>query len=119
MSAVADAAKALTAALDAVTGLRVYADPGADVRPPAAVLGPPSLVWESVCTDPSGARFLIYVIQQVDERALERLWDLVPLVAEALDAVPDMAVTRADPGSYSSGGTDLPAYLIQVEVSLR
>ncbi|HEY0638713.1 MAG TPA: hypothetical protein VGD67_13770 [Pseudonocardiaceae bacterium] len=116
MSPVKDAADGLVAALGAVDRLKVYTDPAATVTPPGVVLGPPSLAWEAYCTAPSSARFLVYVVEKGDARALERLWDLVPLVAEAVDSVAGAAVVRADPGSW--GTPELPAYIIEVEYGL-
>lgn len=119
MSAVKDVAEALELALKGVAGLRAYRDPGASVDPPGAVLGPPSLVWGGYCSGPVSATFLVYVLEKADGRALERLWDWVPLVSAAIDSVPDAVVIRADPGVYNSGGTDLPTYELTVEVSIR
>jgi hypothetical protein len=118
MSAITDAAEDLLAAMEAVEGVRLYRDPGATVDPPGIVLGPPTMRWESSCLAPSSARFIVYVTERADERALERLWDLVPTVAEALDQLSKAAVLQAAPGTFTSGGVDLPAYLIEVEVSL-
>lgn len=112
-----DAAEALAGALRAVPGLRVYTDLGATIDPPGAIVGPPILTWD-VPGDPTNARFLIYVVAAADEYAVEKLWDLVPQVAGALDLVTDAAVTRADPGLYPSGGVELPCYEITCEVAL-
>lgn len=114
MSAVSEAAVELRVALKRVAGTRVVTDPGATLDPPALVLGPPSLQWEGMGGGPTSATFLVYVTVKADERALERLWDLVPAVASELDAVRDAVVLRADPGSYR----ELPCYEIQVEVAL-
>lgn len=118
MSAVSDATADILAALKGVEGTNTLSDPGATPRPPSLVLGPPSLQWQGACAGPTSARFLVYVVEKVDDRALERLWDLVPTVADALDAMPDASVIRADPGAYLSGGVELPCYEIQIEVSL-
>jgi len=114
------ASDTIVAALNAVEGMtgRATSDLGATVNPPALVLGPPALMWEGVCDGPTSARFLVYAVESVDERALVRLWVLVPLVAAALDALPDVSVIRADPGAYLAGGPELPCYEIQIEVSL-
>lgn len=115
---VAEQAAALEAALEAVPSLRVYRDPGGVVDPPAAVLGPPSLLWRGVCAGPTEATFPVYVVTKADEHALERLWDLVPSVAAAVDTVPDAAVTGAEPGSYQSGAVSLPSYELSIGVGL-
>jgi hypothetical protein len=118
MSAIADAAAALAEALKGVPDLRVYTDPGATVDPPAAIVGPPQLSWEGVCEDPTSARFLVWVVVPADDRAVERLWELVPLAAAALQTVTDATVTVALPGRWPGGGSDLPAYEITTEVAL-
>lgn len=118
MSAIVDAAATLTAALATVPGLRVARDPSVVMDPPAAVLGPPSLEWGGMCSDPTSATWHVFVVVQLDERAVERLMAFVPLVAAAIDELPDAAVSRADPVVYPSAGTELPAYDIQVDVAL-
>lgn len=112
------AAQALLDGLGSIAGFRAYADLGAVLEPPAAVLGPPALTWSTPSDEPTGATFLIYVCVESGERSLEQLWDLVPVVAAALDDVRDVDVIRADPGSYTNAGVDLPAYVITVEMEL-
>ncbi|GEL17687.1 hypothetical protein [Pseudonocardia asaccharolytica] len=118
MGAVADAAAELASALGTVPGVRVYTDLGAVIDPPGVVLGPPALTWGGPCADPVSARWLVAVVVAADERALPRLWDLAPLVAAAVDTVPDAVVIRADPGVWSTGTTELPCYELQIETSL-
>lgn len=119
MDEVKAAAETLEAALKAL-GMPVKRDPGARLNPDPAsiVLGPPALTFEALCPEPSDARFLVYVVVGADEYALERLWALVPKVAAACDGVQDAAVRRADPGTYPSGGVELPSYAIQVDYAL-
>lgn len=116
MSVVADAADALLAALRTAAGVRVYDDPGALVDPPAVVLTPPRLTWSGYRSDPTDATFVAVAVVAADERASARLWDLVPLVAAAADELPDAAVKSAQPGTW--GSSELPAYLIEIEVAL-
>lgn len=99
--------------------LRVYPDPGATVTPPAVVIGLPVLVSDSGCVGPRLARFKVAVIVSADERAAERLWDLVPLVEAAIWTVQD-AVTAPEqtPGVFTNGGLALPSYELSVEVGL-
>lgn len=117
MSAVSEAVQAVLTALRMVDGVRVYETPGATVDPPGVVLGPPELTWGAQCSGPTEARFLVYVVEDNDEHALERLWDLTPTVAEALDELPNVVVNRALPGSYLNAA-ELPSYEIEIEVSL-
>lgn len=124
MSAIEDAAKALrqaaaTVAPTTVTALRVHPDVGPGVEAPAVVVGVPALEWEGICDGPTSAQFPVWVIVPNDlARADVRLFELVPLVADAIDAVPGASVRRADPGTYPTSSGDLPAYQIQVDYSL-
>jgi hypothetical protein len=117
MSIVADAALALEAALKTVAGLRLYRL-GETVDPPGIVVGPPQLVWESYGAGPATATFAVFVMVAMDDKALERLWEYVTPVAEAVESVADAVVRSADPGVYAAGTTDLPCYTLQVEMSL-
>jgi hypothetical protein len=116
MSVVSDIAEELETALNTVPGVAVYRDPGATLATPALVLGPPALIWESGCLGPTEARFLVYVIVDANERAVEALWDLLVLVGDAIDST-DAVVLRADPATYVSG-TEFPAYECLLEVRL-
>lgn len=91
---------------------------GTNVNPPTVVVGPPSVEWETGCADPTSARFLLYVVVKDDDTAMEKLWDLVPQVAAVVDEATPGVVIRADPGVYPAGATELPAYVIQVQVPL-
>lgn len=123
-SAVRAAAEGIKAAVGQVdpgmlpTG-RVCLDPGAQPSAfPAVIVGPPSLNWGGIGRPPTDAAFLVYVIADIDERAMGVLWDLTPVVAEAIDTYSEGVVTRADPGVYTVGGTDMPCYEITVEIGL-
>lgn len=116
MMPVADAVAELAAALAGVAGLRVYTDPAAVVDPPAVAVGPPVLAWESY-GDACTATFPVYVVVALDERALARLWELVPAVQAALETTQATAQT-ATPIVFNSGGQDLPAYEITTEFPL-
>lgn len=116
MNAIADAATALKTAVDAVDGIVATIADGASVTRTTAIVGPPALTFEAYCPEPTSARFLVaVVVVPADERALARLWELVPAVAAAIEGVTDASVIRADPGNWR----DLPSYEIQVEVSLQ
>jgi hypothetical protein len=116
MSAVGEARAELEAALAGVPDVPVKR-PGENVIPPVTIVGPPALRWEVLALKPTSARFLIYAIVDADERALERLDDLVLLVAEALDGTRGV-VTAADPAIYPVGTSELPCYQITVEYPL-
>jgi len=118
MNAVSDMAASLLEALRGVDGLRVSMDTGGTVSPPEAVLHPPTLVWDAFVSTPTTATFTASLVVAADDRAMERLWDRLPAVTEAVDTVPDAVVVRATPGTFTSGGAQLPAYLLTIEVSL-
>lgn len=118
MSAVADMSAALAAALGTVAGLSVYTDPGVSADPPAVLIGPPSLTWDGYVSAPTDARYELILMVAADERANERLWDLLPQVAAAVDTVQDAVVRSAEPGAWTTGTTELPCYRITVETSL-
>lgn len=118
MSVVTEAAAELAAAIATVEGIRVYTRAGATVDPPAVVIGPPTLTWETTCTDPNESAFPVAVVVAAGDRAMDRLWDLVPLVAAAIESVPGAVVRTATPGSFAVGASDLPSYEIAVEMSL-
>lgn len=117
---VTDAALAVQAALKTVTDLRAHTDMGAVVDPPASIVGPPALTWAGYGAGPNVAQFIVYVVVDANDRALERLWELVPTVAAALETYPDVdiTVTAANPGRWPAGAVDLPAYEIICEVPL-
>lgn len=116
--ALIDACDRIQDALLTVEGVRPYTDLGAVLDPPATVLGPPTLTWTGVGSSPSEARFLVIVAEQADDGALPRLWALVPLVVEALEDIDNAAVVSAAPGTWTTGGTDLPCYEITLEMAL-
>lgn len=117
---IASTADELTAALRTVVapGFEVYPDIGPAVSPPGAVLGAPTLQWETPGVEPTSARWSVFLIVPAGDRASRELWDLIPPVTAALDQVADVAVMTASPSSYPTSGGDLPAYEIQIEVSL-
>lgn len=120
MVAVATAAAELTAALKTVDGLRVITDGTAQLDPPCALLGPPQLDWTGYNNSaPSQATFVVLIAVPADDRATERLWDLVVTVAAAIESEVDAVVRQAFPISVSAGqNADLPAYQLSVEMSL-
>lgn len=118
MSAIRAASEALAASLRSVADLRVYTDPGAPVDPPGAFVGPPALSWETFSTSPVRATFLVYLVAAQNDRALESLWDLVPVVSDAIATYDRAAVITAEPGSWLAGRTELPAYVFTVETTL-
>ena len=118
-SPVATATAEVKSALATVPGATVTTDPGATLAVlPALVLGPPRLSWESGCLGPTEALYIVSVVVDQDERAIERLWDLVVAVGNAVDGHSDGVVVQADPGVFPSGPAQLPCYDVQIEVPL-
>jgi hypothetical protein len=119
MNAVEAVIDALYGALAAVDGLRVARGVGLRLDPPAALVGPPQLELNGIASEPTEATFIVPVVVADGEHTLADLMAWTPLVIAAIDAVDDAVVRRADPGSWPAGsGSDLPAYLITVEVAL-
>lgn len=108
----------IIAAGASVEGVRGYSDPAAQFAPPALLVSPPRLTWTTDGLAPQ-AQFLAFLMVKVDDRAIETLLRLLPLVAEAIDDVPDAVVREAFPAVWRTGTTELPSYEIQIEVSLR
>jgi hypothetical protein len=108
----------LEAAAKTVEGARFYRDLGTTMDPPALVIGPPRLQWEGYGGEPTSATFIVIVMVDMNERAQEALWDLVPLVSEAMSGVDDAVVMSATPGVFNANGTDLPSYEMNLEVAL-
>lgn len=116
---VAQAYAALVEALATVEGARGYDDPGANLDPPATIVGPPLLEYAGAPgPDPVNGKFLVVLAVVSDERAMVRLWELLPRVIDAIESVGPAVVGQASPGTWRTGATDLPCYEIQVEMSL-
>jgi hypothetical protein len=111
-------AEAIAEALNA-KDIRNYVDPSVAMSPPAVLIGAPTLNFQAYCREPSSATYTLYLVVPLGAKPMEQLWDLVPKVTEALDEMPDAAVTTARPGGvFNNAGTDLPCYEIPTEVSL-
>lgn len=113
----ADLREALNAALRTVKGLRVDSSGWMGADPPAASVGPPAYGWESYAADPTSVSINVALYVPADERALQRLDALLPLVVDALETVDNAVVSNATPEPFTFGGAVLPAYRITVEVT--
>jgi hypothetical protein len=119
MSGLDDAIEALYAALGTVDGLRVVRGVGLRVDPPAVLVAPPRLVWNGFGPDPTDATFTVPVVVAQDDRAMSEVLKWGAVVWQALNDVENAAVRSADPGTWpAGGGSELPAYLIDVEMGL-
>lgn len=114
MSVLGDATADLEAAAGSVAGVRVH-PLGAPITPPGVVISPPRLTPLSSCVGPGTATFAVHVVVALDDRALERLWELVVAVWEAVEDATPAVVTAADPGTFNSGTGEMPAYQLTVE----
>lgn len=108
---------ALSEALRDVPGLRVDTSGLGLAEPPAAVVGPPTVTWSAYSDVVTDATFDVVLYVPQDERAVGRLLKFLPLVRDAIESVEDAVVTTAIPEIFRSGGTDLPAYRFQIEVT--
>ncbi|HEV7649390.1 MAG TPA: hypothetical protein VGP26_14650 [Actinophytocola sp.] len=118
MTTPTEARAALGDALSGLDGIRYYANLGANIDPPATIVSLPRLAWEAICAGPTSATFLVYLMVPLNDRAVDRLQEMLPAVVEAIESYPDAVVTTATPLVSPFGGPDLPAYEITVEVAL-
>lgn len=120
---VADSMQQLAATLTTQLAPRVTVTTDVSVIPPvlpAVVIGPPRLVFATGFSTPTEMQVILTLVVDVNppDRTLLELWDLVPLVAAAVDQT-DGVVTQAVPGTFGvAGSTQLPAYDLTAEVPL-
>lgn len=117
MSPVREAAERLTAALKTVPNLPVSSDPSKVVSPPAVVVSVPRLTFEAVCSEPTSLTFTVFLVVPLDAMTVDRLWDLISPVTQAIEDHADAVVTTADPGVYLAGTAELPCYALTVEMT--
>lgn len=100
------------------TVVRTYDDPKADVNPPCAIVGMPELELRGISSVPTAGMFPVAVMVNDDKGAAKRLLVLVSKVAEAIrDLVTDAEINDpAVPVVMDIGGTQLPGYMIYVEI---
>lgn len=120
MSAISDALDALLAAVRDVEGLTAAsADQVGQQSLPVVVVGAPALTGETFCAGPSTATFAVTLLVRLDSTAMERLFDLAPLVWAAIEDSTDGIVSGAVPVSYDLGqGVTAAAYELTVEYPL-
>ncbi len=118
-----DVAEALREAIRTVelpdgSKLKVYEDPAAAVSPPCAIVGLPELQLQAISSEPTGARFPVAVMVKNNQASAVKLMKLVPLVAQAIQELVTDAVIPGDifPAVIEIGATQLPGYMILVEV---
>lgn len=101
--------------------LRVERDLAAQVSSNDVVFGPPGFLWEGMCEadQPSSITYSVYLIEDLGERAVERLLDRLPELLFAVGQLgKETVVTGCTPGAFPSGTSDLPCYQINAETTL-
>lgn len=112
----ADAFNELQLVLAGVSGVRVTADMAAKVDPPFLVVTPPKLTYDAYRPSPTEASFRVPLVVAGDERAAERLLDLLPAVEQVIYDSESAALTDAVAGSW--GNPPLPCLLLTIEVAV-
>lgn len=111
----------LVAALrDAGAPLRVVTDLADPVGRRDVVLGPPTFLWEGFCspTQPSGCNIDVYLIENLEKRAVDRLLENLPTLLTAVAQLGEESIVLGcAPGAFPSGTTDLPCYQITAEIT--
>ncbi len=107
-------------ACEQVEGVRVLRRPTVTGDPPVVYVQPPSLTWDAYGTGPTEAVFEVIIAVRADAHAVERLFDLLDPVTEALDTADGVSavVKESEPGVWRVGTAELPCYFIRCEVSL-
>jgi hypothetical protein len=121
VSALADRREALYSAIEGlVPDVRCIREPGAQGNPPIVYVGPPSLTWQDYGFGPTTAVYEVVLAVAADERAVDRLFDLLGPVTDAIDGSreAEASVVSAEPGVWQAGNSNLPAYFIRAEAAV-
>lgn len=116
-----EATDALIVACQAIDGVMVLrGDQVGTMRTPAVVVSLPVVRWEAFCVGPTSAQFRVAVVVALDEYAMGRLWDLLPVVHEAIEDGTRATVTEAVPIPFDSplGAAGLASYELITEFPL-
>jgi hypothetical protein len=118
--ALAAALQAASDGLPAEHSFGVVQELADTIDPPAVVLAPPELDWTDapIGTGPTSATWTAALVVGADDQRRAVLYRLLPVVTTALDGVADAVMRTGEPGTWQSGSTALPAYLLRVEVAL-
>lgn len=100
--------------------LRVADSPADTVSARSVVVGPPRFSWEGMCDPdaPTSCEFTVSLIEQLDEKAIDRLLARLPELITAVQSINDATVTDAQPAAFPAGTSDLPSYLLTVSMDL-
>lgn len=109
----------LEEAVKTVPGLRIFALDEV-IDPPGAVVEPPVLTPMTACPGYNEASFTVVVVVAMGDarRVVEALLAFVGPVMDAIENETPAAVTMANPGTYRTGATELPAYELTVQYPL-
>jgi len=121
VSPLAERREALYVAIEvAVPQVRCTRQPGAQAEPPMVYIGPPSLTWEDYGLGATSAAYEVVLAVPADERAVDRLFELLDPITNAIDEGEDAGavVVSAEPGVWQAGNTNLPAYFIRAEAAV-
>lgn len=112
-----DSWTALKAAVSGIPGVTVYNDPGANIDPPAVVLGLPEATGTGTYNTPLPNELTLqaYLIVASDDTAQDRLVKLLDQLSEVVFDATDFVVTQAQPGTWQTSKTDLPCYVLTVQ----
>jgi hypothetical protein len=113
-------AELIAALRDAGAPLRVVTDLADPVGRRDVVLGPPTFLWEGFCspTQPSGCNIDVYLIENLEKRAVDRLLENLPTLLTAVAQLGEESIVLGCvPGAFPSGTTDLPCYQITAEIT--
>lgn len=102
-------------------GRAVRWEPGAATGDPIEVnMAPPRFLYETSCLGPRGMIVDVFVVAVQGDLTVRNMIALERGVADAIDQSEsvDATVTGSIPGVWQRGGSDMPAYVISVEVGL-
>lgn len=124
-AATVDVSQALSACLAGVDGLRVDWFISDKSRPPCAIIGLPTIIWNdpesTFCWASWEYPISVVTARNSEREAQQELSRLVREVAAALsgptpEGVFDIQLLDARPNTVSISGQELPAYLVRVQV---
>lgn len=102
--------------LKTVPGVRMTADTAAKADPPFLAVSPPKLGYDAYSPSPTSATFQVPLVVAGDDRAAERLLDLLPAVEQVVYDSASAVLTGAVAGSW--GNPPLPCLLLTIEVAV-
>ena len=120
MTTIPEALDALLDAARTVAGVNVYQGDGTGtLRTPAVVVSLPVVRWERYCPDPTSGRFTVTIAVGMNEYAMGRLLELLPLVHAAVEDT-GATVNEATPVPFNSpiASSGLVGYQLDTEFPL-